>query len=376
MKILIVSGIWPPDVGGPASHAPEVAEFLRGRGHVVEVVTTAGAAPEARAFAVRWTPRSLPVGVRHVHGVALIARRARRADVVYATGMYARSAIAATVARRPLVLKLTADPAFERALLRGVVSDRLLEFQADSGVQSRALRALRNATVRRAAHVLTPSAFLRDLVVSWGLPPERVTVLPNPSPPLPELPPATELRRRYGVNGRTLVMAGRLSRQKAVDVALAAMARTEGVSLLVAGDGPERPRLEQEAARLGVADRIRFLGAQTRDDVLGLFRAADGALLSSAWENFPHALVESLAVGTPVVATRAGGVVEIVEHEQNGLLVEPGDPGALAAAIDRFFADDELRTRLSAQAASSVARFAPEATYGRLEEILTAAARA
>ena len=107
MKVLIVSGIWPPDVGGPASHAPEVAEFLRGRGHTVEVVTTASKQPARRPFPVRWTPRSIPVGVRHVVGGRLVAARARKADVVYTTGMFGRSALGSRLAGTPYVLKLS-----------------------------------------------------------------------------------------------------------------------------------------------------------------------------------------------------------------------------------------------------------------------------
>ena len=110
--------------------------------------------------------------------------------------------------------------------------------------------------------------------------------------------------------------------------------------------------------------------------MLELFRAGDASLLSSSWENFPHTVVEALAVGTPVIATRAGGVAEVVRDGENGLLVEPGDVDALAAAIDRFFADAELAERLRANAAASVADYAPERVYGRLEEILLRAARA
>src|SRR5439155_14001826 len=87
MKVLVVSGIWPPDVGGPASHAPDVAAFLRTRGHDVEVVTTADAPPADEPYPVRAVPRRHPVGVRHYRGAALVHHRAREVDVVYTTGM-------------------------------------------------------------------------------------------------------------------------------------------------------------------------------------------------------------------------------------------------------------------------------------------------
>jgi glycosyltransferase involved in cell wall biosynthesis len=109
--------------------------------------------------------------------------------------------------------------------------------------------------------------------------------------------------------------------------------------------------------------------------VLEVLAAADASLLTSSWENLPHTVLEALAVGTPVLATAVGGVPEVVEDGVNGLLVPPGDVGATADAIRRFFADAELRARLRSQAAPSVARFAPEAVYGGLEVLLEAASR-
>ena len=375
MRVLVVSGIWPPDVGGPASHAPEVASFLVGRGHHVEVVTTAVAAPAREPYEVDWIKRKLPVGVRHFVGIGFVRRHAARADVVYTTGMFGRSSAGSKLARRPYVVKLTADPAFERSRRRGFVSGSLEDFQhGGGGHRSAVLRALRNAELRAAAHVLCPSDYLRSLALGWGLEPDRVSVLPNPVPPVPELGEREELRASLGLNGATLAFAGRITRQKSLEVALDALARADGVSLVLAGDGDEVPELERRAAALGLGDRVRFLGPLPRNRVLELFRAADAALLSSSWENFPHTVVEALAVGTPVVATRTGGVAEVVEDGRNGLLVPAGDAEALAAAVRRYFEDGELRGRLRDAAAPSVAEYALERVYARLEAILEGAA--
>jgi glycosyltransferase involved in cell wall biosynthesis len=375
VKVLVVSGIWPPDVGGPASHAPEVAGFLAGRGHLVEVVTTAFHAPAQEAYEVHWVSRWLPVGVRHLAGVRLVRRRAASVDVVYTTGMFGRSSAGSKLASRPYVVKLTADPAFERSRRRGFVGGSLEDFQrGGGGHRSAVLRALRDAELRGAAHVLCPSDFLRSIALGWGLEPDRVSVLPNPVPPLPELPERDELRSSLGLNGATLAFAGRITRQKSLEVALEALARAGGVSLVVAGEGDEVPRLERRAAELGLTDRVRFLGPLPRNRVLELFRAADAAVLSSSWENFPHTVVEALAVGTPVLATRTGGVAEVVEDGRNGLLVPAGDAEALAGAVRRYFDDEGLRARLRDAAAPSVAGYAPERVYGRLEAVLERAA--
>ena len=375
MRLLIVSGIWPPDVGGPASHAPEVAAFLRERGHEVEVVITADRAPRREEYSVHWVSRSLPKGVVHARALATIAAHARTSDVVYTTGMFARSAAACTLTRTPSVVKLTGDPAFERMRWRGTFTGGLEEFERGvGGVEAAALRALRSGTLRAATRIVCPSAYLREAVISWGVPAERVMVLPNPIPSVAAPADRDAVRRRLGVDSQVLLaFAGRFGPQKALDVVLDAVAATENVTLALAGEGDGAAELRRRAQPLGA--RVRFLGPLSRDEVLELFAAADASVLSSAWENLPHAVLESLAVGTPVLATAVGGVPEIVEDGVNGLLVPAGDRHAFAAAVARFAAEPSLRERLRAAAAASVERFSPEQVYTELEAILQSVAR-
>jgi len=373
VRVLVVSGIWPPEPGGPASHASALAEFLHERGHTIEVVTTSDAAPAPRAFPVHWVSRRS--SVRHVRAASLVRARAREADVVYATSMIRRAAIGSRLARRPLVVKLVSDEVFERATRGGRYVGTLDEFQRVGGTRVRFLRRTRNAALRRARHVFCPSAYLRDVALGWGLVPERVSVLPNPAPPVPAMPARDELRGDLQLEGHVLAFAGRLGPQKALGVALEALAAVPEVTLLVAGDGPDRAALEARAVELGLERRARFLGSLSREQVLRLFRAADASVLSSAWENFPHTVVEALAVGCPLIATSVGGVPEVVRDGENGLLVTPNDVPALAAAIRRFFEDDELRRQLAGAAASSVAAYTEAAVFTRIEEELARAAR-
>lgn len=375
MKVLLVTGIWPPDVGGPASHAPALAEHLVAGGHAVEILTTAAGAPEPQVYPVRWVSRALPGGVRHAAVALAVGRAAGRADVVYATSMIRRAAAGALAARRPLVVKLVADEVFERSRRAGWFDGSLDEFQLEpGGLRVRALRRARLAALRQARHVFCPSAYLRDTAVGWGLDAARLSVLPNPAPRLPPLPSTAAVRAELGLTGPTLAVAGRLTAQKALDVALAALADVPDVALVVLGEGPERAFLEGRTAELGLGERVRFLGSGSRSDVLRLFRGCDGALLCSAWENFPHTVVEALAVGTPVLATAVGGVPEVVRHDVNGLLVPPGDAAALAGTIARFFSEPGLRERLAAAAAPSVAPLEEERLLAEIAAELERAA--
>ncbi len=109
--------------------------------------------------------------------------------------------------------------------------------------------------------------------------------------------------------------------------------------------------------------------------MLDALAGAEASVLSSDWENFPHAAVESLAAGTPLVATAVGGVGEIVVDGVNGLLVPPGSSDAFGRALERLLGSPELRARLADGARASVAELDADRIYGRIEQLLEAARR-
>jgi glycosyltransferase involved in cell wall biosynthesis len=363
MRVAFLTGIWPPDVGGPATHGPDFAVFLRDRGHAVEVVTMADSEPSVRPVPVHAVARGRPFVVRYPQVAAEGARLARRADVVYATATYAAAASASVLARRPLVAKLVSDPAYERARRYGLFDGTLEAFQHASGPKVDTIKRLRTASLRRARRIVVPSRYLAELAAQWRLDAGRIEVLVNPAPPPARVEPAQ-------LPPRSFVFVGRLTEQKALPVLLDAIDRVDGARLVIVGDGPERAMLEGRAS-----DRVTFAGSLPREDVLAHLAAARAAVLSSAWENLPHAAVEALAVGTPVVSTAVGGVPEVVTDDVNGLLVPPNDVEALADALRRVLEDDALRDRLAAAAQPSVEAIGRDAIYGRLEEILLEAAR-
>lgn len=368
MRIVFLTGIWPPDVGGPATHGPDFARFLRDRGHDVRVVTMGDSEPADLPVPVASVSRGRPFVVRYPAVALRGARLARHADVLYATATYAAAASASLVARTALVAKLVSDPAYERARRYGFFTGSLEEFAAATDARVRALKAMRTASLRRARRIVVPSAYLADIARAWGLDSGRIEVLVNPAPPPEDVAPEP-------LEPSTFVFVGRLTEQKALGVALAALVDLPEAQLVLIGDGPERTRLEADAAARGVTSRVRFVGALPRADALRYLAGARASILSSAWENLPHAAVESLAVGTPVIATDVGGVPEVVHDGENGLLVAANDHVALAAAMRRVLDDDDLRARLAAGAKPSVAAIGREPVYGRLEQILAEAKR-
>ncbi len=146
-------------------------------------------------------------------------------------------------------------------------------------------------------------------------------------------------------NGFLVGAVGRLEPEKGFDILIRAVAdlarRGEDVSLVVVGEGGDRPRLEALAAELGVGPRVRLVGWQS--DVRPYFEAMDLFALSSFREGLPNVLLEAMALQTPCVATRVNGVPKLVQDGRNGLLVPPGDAAALAAALQALLANADLR---------------------------------
>jgi glycosyltransferase involved in cell wall biosynthesis len=376
MRVLIVSGIWPPEVGGPASHGPEFGRFLVDRGHQVRAVTTArkaGAVDPGFPLTVSRSDRHLLI--RLPTGARAVVAAAKRVDVIYATGMYARSALASMLHRVPLVLKLVNDPAYDRARSRGVFSGTLEEFQACRTPSSvRALKWMRRLTLSRASRVVIPSHFFADIARGWGVEADRISVVPNPAPLIDRRTPREELRGRLGIRFPTFVFVGRLVDAKNLPLAITAMRGVPDASLVVIGDGPEREDLARLIAQSGVGERVSLKGALPRAEAIEWLRAADAAILPSKFENFPHAAVEALAAGTPVIATSVGGVPEIVQTGVTGILVAPGDARAFGAAMASLVEDQELRESLREGARAVSGRYRVEPIFEALEGELAAAA--
>lgn len=375
MGVLVVSGIWPPDVGGPASHGPGLGRFLADRGHRVTGLASVSEPPVQPGFPLVTASRDRPLPVRWMEAEAKLLRLARRIDVIYATGLYHRSALAATAARVPMVVKLVNDPAFERARNSGRFHGTLEEFQvAPAGGLVSALKRMRDAMLARAGAIIVPSHYLAEIVRAWLPAPRSITVIPNPAPAETPLPGRDELRLELGVTGPSIVFAGRFVLQKNLPLLIAALRDVPDATLWLVGDGPEAGTLRAAVDEHGVGERVRMLPAVARAAAVRWMKAADVTVLPSSWENFPHAAVESLTVGTPVVATAVGGVPEIVEAEVNGLLVESGDRDGLAVALRRALHDAPTNRRLLEGAAAVGDRFSPDRLYEAAEDVILACA--
>jgi glycosyltransferase involved in cell wall biosynthesis len=194
--------------------------------------------------------------------------------------------------------------------------------------------ALEKLLLRSVDAVICPSRHLADQLARSGVSRSRLHYVPN-AIAVEDWPYHPRHRRPDGLR---VLYAGRLSPEKNVPALLEAAAalrqRGRRLQVEIAGEGPQRGALEEQAATLGLSDAISFLGL--RDDVAELMARSDVFVNPSLTEGMPNTVLEALASGLPVIATDVGATRELVVHEQTGLLVPPGDAGALADAIARL----------------------------------------
>ncbi|TVP55410.1 MAG: glycosyltransferase family 1 protein [Gemmatimonadales bacterium] len=338
MKILFHCVYFPPEVGGLESHVYELARGLVDEGHEVRVVTSRSLPGVAREEVVEgiqvirtWFPSRGPVGwtTHALASIPVTRRGARWADIVHAQAFSSvvPAGLAARNARRPLVITLHTSHFLTRAQRPG-------------------WRPILRRLVHMGDHVLAASTEIAE--VGTGLTGGTVGVEPltngvdtsrfRPVSPAIAAPPGVRRlivpRRLFPKNGVEFLV-------RAVPEIRRAIPRIE---VLVVGDGPERGRLDSIARELGVEDQIRFLGSRPHGEMPGLLCSAELAVIPSLMEATSVAGLEAMACGLPLVASRVGGLPEIV-GDDTGVLVPPADPPALADAICALLSDPDLKAR-------------------------------
>ncbi len=204
--------------------------------------------------------------------------------------------------------------------------------------------------LRRCRSVIAVSHALAGEVERLGVAHERIRVVPNGIDVArfrSEDRDAARARLGVRVPGKLVVCVSRLSHEKGIDILLDAVAALESrdVYVVIVGDGVERERLLAQRAALALDARVEFAGRRPHEEIGTWMSAGDAVVLSSRTEGYPNVIVEALACGRPVVASRVGGVPDIVTDDALGIMVAPEDPAALARGIERALATrwDEAR---------------------------------
>ncbi len=359
MKILIITGIFPPDIGGPATYVPQIAKGLSGRGHTVQVLTTSE--PEHLShddteypFSVFRMNRRLPLWFRPLFYIQQILCHGRNVDLIYANGVFLETALANLWLQKPLVIKVVGDEAWERAIRRGWSHNGFEDFQRRrQPILGEVLKGLRSWAVSRAGRVITPSQYLRRFIVGWGVPEYRCTVVYNAADENEtdqSISPGRPISLPEAFHGKVcLITAGRLVPWKGIDLIIRVLPNLPEAVLTVVGDGPCRQQLEALTKSEGVSDRVWFVGSVSKAVLRALLQKHDIFVLASSYEGLPHIILEAMRSGLAVVATAVGGIPEVLRGGKDGILVRSND-GTLLDALKQLVEDSAFRMILATNA--------------------------
>ena len=292
------------------------------------------------------------------------------------SGRYARALTRLVAELRPAVVHahLFASAAAAVQAVRDLPVPLVVTEHIEAPWRDRRDRAVSGVVYRQADHVVAVSTAIRDLLVAdHGVAPERVEVLlPTTAAPVPSGGPLPV------TGGPVVGVVGRLVPEKGVDVFLRAAALVSAVvpqaEFVVVGDGPLRPDLEHRAATLGLAGRVTFTGY--RSEVSGLLPGLDVLAVPSRSDGSPLVVCEAMAAGVPVVASRVGGLPDLVEDGGSGLLVRPGEAEDLARALVALLLDPEAARRLGARGRVLAASRSHERLVDRMTQLYADVVRA
>lgn len=369
MKVLIATGLFPPEGGGPATYSKVLLEELPKRGIEVSVLPYR----EARRY---------PKLLRHIaYFFMLLAKTASfKPDIMYAQDPFSvglPAALAAWATRKKFVLKIVGDYAWEQATQRFGYAGTIEQFQLlkNGHPMSTLMRAVERWVAHRALRIVVPSKYLGRIVSAWGVSKKNITVIYNSVEAEP-VGLKQVIRGLLRFKGKLVVSVSRLVPWKGFEVLIRAHVALKkkfpDLSLLIVGTGPDMGKLERIAKDLGVGDSVIFTGNVERAVALRYMRAADVFVLNTHYEGFSHLLLEASAVGVPIVTTRIGGNPELIEDNVNGFLVKPDDETALTHRVGKLLASPEARVRLASNAKKRVERF----SIARMVDETAAALRA
>ena len=375
VRVTLVSNIFPPAVGGPATHVYHLALSLHTAGHKIRAVVCTDD-PDGHVhtpFPLLRISWGVPIPLRYLRVLWQTWRAALRSDVVYINGIELPASLGALLAGRPRVLKIVGDWAWESALRRGLTDMGLEEFQhKPHGLRTGVFRAIQRLYCRMAQVVVVPSNYVAEIVQGWGVPASKIRVIRNAltHQPLREMS-RTQAQAALGLKGPVICNVSRLYPWKRVDDLIRMTPEFDrNASFVIVGDGPDQPKLEQLASNIGVRDRLSFAGRVPLDLVSLYLRAADVFVLNTQYEGLSHTIIEAQHMKTPIVTTNVGGNREILRHGENALLVPYGDQTAFIAAVNRLLNNPDLAQRLTSAGHRDLDQFRWERLVGETLELL------
>lgn len=343
INILIVTAIFPPDIGGPSSYVTALSEHLTRKGHKVHVITMSDSEnlydSPVGFFAVTRISRKRTLLLRVISIVMSIVSNGRQADIIYVNGLAFESALSRFFIKTPMVMKVVGDLIWERAVLNRTTQSEFDSFEkSNSGLKIYLQKKLRRWWTQRMDAIITPSLYLANHVKKWGIKTSNIYTINNAAPDV--------VTHDYPTITSRFVTVGRLVPWKHIDEIVLAMDQLKDFELQIIGDGPMENEIQSQIHRLKLENRVKLLGRLSRIDTLNEISKAQALILFSTYEGLPHVVLEAMGVKTPVIASDSGGTSELVINGETGLLINPHNVTGLCNAMREIHNNKELNKKI------------------------------
>ncbi len=321
MKVLVTVGIFPPDIGGPATFVPKIANYFQNElNYEIDILTLSDSKnlDIEDKFFVKRIDRNLPIIYRWLKTIFTIYKLGKNKDLIFVNGLGTETTIANIFLKKKIIRKIVGDPVWERAYNKGKISENFDEFQSKKyGVSISLQKKVRNFSIKNSDVVITPSQHLKNFILNLGFYNKIETI--NNGITIPE-----ESAQIFTNDETNITIVSRLVTHKNIEKIIAAISDLNNslIKLNIIGDGPELNQLQSIALKSNHKENIIFHGKLQRDDINNIFLNSDIYVQASNYEGLPHSLLEAMSYGIPVLCTPVGECKELLGNEDRGYELE------------------------------------------------------
>jgi len=355
MKLLITTGIYPPEIGGPATYSKLLFDELPKKGIEVTVLSFGQV-------------RKLSKIIRHAVFFFKLFKKSLSSDIIFAQDTVSvgfPSLLVSKILGKRFFVRTPGDYAWEQSVQRYKVKESIDDFQNRKyGFRVEFLRKIQKMTVNGADTVISPSIYFKNLVSNWVKNPKKVFCIYNGI----DLSVISDKTVVFEPN--TIISAGRLVSWKGFGVLIEILEFLPEWKLFIAGDGPIKKELENIALKNNVSNRVFFLGQISRKNLIEKIQKCEIFALNTSFESFSFQVVEAMACGTPVITTNIGNLTEIIDNDREGVLVKPDDKRSIVENIKKLSSDPVFREKITKGAKNRAKQFSIENTINSLIKYL------
>tara|TARA_X000001036_G_scaffold279691_1_gene259782 strand:- start:1230 stop:2372 length:1143 start_codon:yes stop_codon:yes gene_type:complete len=327
LKILITVGIFPPDIGGPASFVPKIANLLVDSGYSVTVIClTEKHQFDNEKYKIVRILRKQNLIIRWIKTIFYILKHGLKSNLIFVNGLPMESYIANLVLRKKLYRKIVGDWAWERGMNRKLINESFDEFQKNKhSLHLEIAKFSRGWTATKAHLVITPSNHLKKIVSNWGVSDEKIKVIYNGT----IIDSTQDLDSELTPDNLKFITVGRLAPWKNINIMLEAFSvykkQNNRFTFYIVGSGPEEKTLKNLSKKLNLEKEVVFTGQLKKDALSECYQNSNIYIQGSSYEGLPHVILEAISHNLSIISTPIGGTNEVLLGGKNGWIWELRD---------------------------------------------------